>query len=103
MCVQQFQGSSAASPIKVFFLANGYIGSKGLCKVEKNETNPKKLDRAHPTYPPPSILYNVYTDIIHMVGPILLQNVCTGLELFWDDFPKEKIFRVRPGPTHPLP
>ena len=31
---------------------------------------------------------------------ILLQNISTGLGLFWEDFPKKK-FRVRPRPTHP--
>ena len=28
---------------------------------------------------------------------ILLQNICTGIEVFWDDFPKK--IGVRPGPT----
>ena len=30
---------------------------------------------------------------------ILLQNISTGLGLFWDDFPTKQKFRVRPGPT----
>ena len=34
----------------------------------------------------------------HCTHSILLQNISTGLELFWDDFPPKK-FRVRPGPT----
>ena len=33
---------------------------------------------------------------------ILLKNISIALELYWDDFQKKK-FRVRPGPTHPLP
>ena len=31
---------------------------------------------------------NVYTDRIHY--GILLQNICTGLDVFWEDFPKKQ-------------
>ena len=41
-------------------------------------------------------MYNNYTDIVH--NGILIQNICTGLEVFWDDVPKKKS-RVRTG--HP--
>ena len=30
----------------------------------------------------------LYTDRIHNVIGLLLQNICSGLELLWDDFPK---------------
>ena len=35
-----------------------------------------------------------------MRGSTVLQNISTGLGLFWDDFQQRKKFRVRPGPTH---
>ena len=41
-------------------------------------------------------MYIIYK---HNTHGILLQNSSTGLELFWDDFPK--IIRVRIEPTHP--
>ena len=81
------------------------------------------LDRVHPTHPHPiqtffffgnpsltwtehsnhnnqQLLANVYRQNTH---GILLKNISTAwVRAIWDDCPK-KIFRVRLGPTHPLP
>ena len=81
---------------------------KGLCKVKKIPKIPKKLDRAHTTRPPPSKLFfwkpvtdirqntqiiltsNFYQRICRPnTHGILLQNITTGLWLFWDDLKKK--------------
>ena len=90
--------------------------TKGLCKVKFFSNIQNKLDRAHPTHPPffvfgnPSLTWTehsnhnnqqllaMYIQNRQSTHRRLLQNISTGLGLFWDDFPQNK-FRVRPGTT----
>ena len=91
----------------------GHKVKKGLYKVKQIPIIPKQLDIAHPpTHPPPiqtfffrnpsltwtehsnnnnQQLLAMYTDRIHMVYYSKISVHCTGLGLFWDDFPKKKI------------
>ena len=82
---------------------------RGFAKLNKFQKN-KNLDRPHPTHPPPPhpncfffgkpitdmdehsiIITNNFYQCIYRQNTygILLQNISTGLELFWDDFPKK--------------
>ena len=91
---------------------------RGLAKLNKFQKSKKNLDRPHPTHPPCKlfflethhwhgqntqiiITYNLYQCIYRQnTYGILLQNISTGLELVWDDFPKKNSDWDLDPPTH---
>ena len=75
----------------------------GFCKVKKFKFligNPSLTWTEHSNHNHQQLLaMYLYTDRIHMYG-ILLQNISTGLGLFWDEFPKQNKIPSKTW-THP--
>ena len=76
---------------------------RGFAKLNNSKNPQKNLDRAHPTDPPPHQLF--FFEIHHWHGQntqIIINNNLYWFMAILGRFSTKK-FRVRPGPSHPLP